>query len=171
MIVKKTTFLDIQIYKRLFILSLHGEEENINQSFSWVYLYFSTLKRSCRSFCEKKAWQENISFVYRINIPKHFLHVKNRKSLKKTDEWRKTYKIECDFSPIRSCVSNRLDNKSSSKCLDGSIKNTFSIYEVHGVENLFATRKFILFYWISIVNSNAKMWMNTKESNLMWKGA
>jgi hypothetical protein len=81
----------------------------------------------------------------------------------KKGEGRKTYKIECDFSLTRSYVGNRLDNKSSSKCLDGSIKNTFFHYEVHRVENLFATGKFIFLCWISIVNSNAKMWMNTVE--------
>ena len=124
--------------------------------FLGLFIFFYSKKKLSLFLRKKHGKKISRSFTALI-FRSIFLHVKNRKSLEKTDERRKTYKIECDFSPIRSCVSNRLDNKSSSKCLDGSIKNTFSIYEVHRVENLFATRKFILLYWISIVNSNAKM--------------
>lgn len=51
-----------------------------------------------------------------------FLHVKNRKSSRKKNtrrqEKQKISRIQFQL------VGNRLDNKSSSKCLDGSIKNT-----------------------------------------------
>lgn len=123
------------------------KEHNINQSFGIlfmrdIFIHFFFFLKKLSLFLRK---HQNISFLaYHINILKHFLRVKNRKSLKSYA--RKTYKIEYDFSLTHSCVGNRLDNKSSSKCLDGSIKILFffpSIYEVHRVENLFATRKFI----------------------------
>lgn len=58
--------------------------------------------------------------------------------------------------------------------MDGSLKNFPSPFlpfmRIHGVENLFATRKFIC-VWISIVSSNAKKWIQWEKelfaSNLL----
>lgn len=71
--------------------------------------------------------------MFCINIRGYFLHVKNRKSLR-----------EEKYSSKLNTIGNRLDNKSSSKRFRWFNKECFSsIYEIHRVENLFATGKFI----------------------------
>lgn len=126
------------LQKSLYPQVPEKEKKNINQSHSgFIYIF---LEGVVALFAQKarKISRSLTALIFRSI----FYMSKTGNPLKK-GEGRKTYKIECDFSLTRSHVSNRLDNKSSSKCLDGSIKNTFPIYEVHRVENLFATGKFI----------------------------
>lgn len=124
-----------------------GGRKNINQSFD---VFFSIVYRRINI-------PRDIFTCQKPEIPKKWVDIEGRS--------HKTFKIEYNFS---TQLGNRLDNKSSSKCLHGSVDGILSlpsaIYEVHRVENLFAIGKFISLdgrFVLPIVNYKCKKF---------WKG-
>lgn len=153
MIGEKRHFLIFKFTKGSFQISLsHGGDGEEYQSIARILFIF--LKELSLFSCKSSRLPHYYSET--------FLHVRNRKSPRKKNK----QKLNTIF---RSFFGNRLDNKSSSKCLDGSLKNFPSPFlpfmRIHRVENLFATRKFIC-VWISIVSSNAKSGFNGKKNCL-----